>query len=326
MALAALVFGLIRSQADGWSSATVLGSLIAAAVLLVVFVIVESRITSPMFDLGLLRIPTFNGGLVAAWGISASIFSILTYIVLYLQNILGYSALQTGVRFLPLSGAIFVVAAIAGRLSSVVPVRWLIAPGFVLVGVGLLLMRGVEPGQSWTHLLPGLIVSGAGAGLINPPLASTAVGVVAPQRAGMASGINSTLRQVGIATGVAALGSILTSRIRASVIDQLNTGPLASGASHLANDISAGRVPAAIAGTPAPLRGDVIRASETAFAIALNEILLVTAIVALAAAVLSFVLIRSRDFVGADGQSAAQEAEQRDGVRVAAPTAGRDRA
>ena len=111
-----------------------------------------------MFDLGLLRIPTFNGGLVAAWGVSASIFAILTYLVIYLQNILGYSALQTGLRFLPLSGAIFVVAAIAGRLSSAVPVRWLIAPGFVLVGIGLLLMRGLEPGQSWTHLLPGLIV------------------------------------------------------------------------------------------------------------------------------------------------------------------------
>jgi len=78
----------------------------------VVFVLVESRLTSPMFDLGLLRIPTFNGGLVAAWGVSASIFAMLTYLVIYLQNVLGYSALQTGVRFLPLSGAIFVVAAI----------------------------------------------------------------------------------------------------------------------------------------------------------------------------------------------------------------------
>ena len=318
VALASLVFGLIRSQADGWTSTTVLGSLIASAVLLAVFVLVESRLSSPMFDLGLLRIPTFNGGLVAAWGVSASIFAILTYVVLYLQNILGYSALQTGVRFLPLSGAIFVVAAIAGRLSSAVPIRWLIAPGFVLVGVGLLLMRGVEPGQSWTHLLPGLIVSGAGAGLINPPLASTAVGVVTPQRAGMASGINSTLRQVGIATGVAALGSILTSRIHTSVIDQLRVGPLAGSAGHLASDISHGRVPAAIAATPPQLRPDVVRAGETAFAGALNDLLLVTAIVALAAAILSFVLIRSRDFVGGDDRPAEELAERSNDARVTA--------
>jgi EmrB/QacA subfamily drug resistance transporter len=303
LALAGLVFGLIRSQADGWTSVTVLGSLIAAAVLLVAFVAVESRLTAPMFDLGLLRIPTFNGGLVAAWGVSASIFAMVTYLVIYLQNVLGYSALQTGLRFLPLTGAIFVMAAVAGRLSSVVPIRWLIGPGFVLVGVGLLLMRGLEPGQSWTHLVPGLIVSGAGAGLINPPLASTAVGVVTPQRAGMASGINSTLRQVGIATGVAALGTILASSIRSSVVDQLHTGPLAGNASHLASDISAGRVPSAIAATPPAFRGSVVRASEAAFANALNDILLVTAIVALAAAVATFLLIRSRDFVAAEEQT-----------------------
>ena len=125
----------------------------------------------------------------------------------------------------------------------------------------------------------------------------------------MASGINSTLRQVGIATGVAALGSILTSRIHASVLDQLSAGPLAGSAGHLASDISAGRVPAAIATTPPQLRPDVIQASETAFAGALNDILLVTAIVALAAAVLSFVLIRSRDFVGGDERPAEELAE-----------------
>jgi EmrB/QacA subfamily drug resistance transporter len=308
LGLAALVFGLIRSQPDGWSSGTVIGSLVAAAVLLVVFVAVEARISSPMFDLGLLHVPTFDGGLVAAWGVSASIFAMLTYLVLYLQNVLGFSALQTGLRFLPLSGALFVAAAVAGRLSSAVPVRWLIAPGFVFVGVGLLLMRGVSPGQAWTHLLPGMIIAGVGAGLINPPLASTAVGVVKPERAGMASGINSTFRQIGIATGVAALGSILASRIESSVVTQLSHGPLSGTASHLAGDIGAGRVPSAIAATPPALRGQVIRASQTAFAHALNDILLVSAIVSLLVAVATFLLIRSRDFVPAD-QEASESAE-----------------
>src|SRR5205085_10631040 len=102
-----------------------------------------------------------------------------------------------------------------------VPTKLLIGPGFVLVGVGLLLMRGLSPSDDWTHLLPGLIVAGVGAGLINVPLASTAVGVVEPERAGMASGINSTLRQVGIATGVAALGTILASQVHSSVISHL---------------------------------------------------------------------------------------------------------
>ena len=88
----------------------------------------------------------------------------------------------------------------------------------MFVGISLLLMRGIEPGMTWTHLIPGFIVAGIGAGLVNVPLASTAVGVVEPARAGMASGINATLRQVGIATGVAALGAIFShhaSRARA---------------------------------------------------------------------------------------------------------------
>ena len=125
-----------------------------------------------------------------------------------MQTGLGLSAIEVGVRFLVLSGPIFITAAIAGRLSHRVPPRLLIGPGFALVGISLLLMRGIEPGMTWTHLIPGFIVAGIGAGLINVPLASTAVGVVEPARAGMASGINSTLRQVGIATGVAALGAI----------------------------------------------------------------------------------------------------------------------
>ena len=89
-----------------------------------------------MFDLGLLRKPTFTGGLIAAFGVSASVFSLLTYLVIYVQNVLGYSAVGAGVRFLFLSGAAFVAAAIAGRLTESVPAKWLIAPGFVVLGVG----------------------------------------------------------------------------------------------------------------------------------------------------------------------------------------------
>jgi EmrB/QacA subfamily drug resistance transporter len=233
--LAALVYGLIRSNEDGWGSSTVVTSLLAAAILLIAFVVAEVKQREPMLDLTLLRKPTFVGGMIAAFAISASLFSMLTYLVLYLQNVLGYSALETGVRFLPMTGTIFVCAAVAGRLTDHVPARWLIGPGFALVGAGLLLMRGLAAGDDWTHLLPGFIVAGMGAGLVNVPLASTAVGVVEPERAGMASGINSTARQVGIATGVAALGSILASRLQpgpgaeASFAGALNTILLIAG-------------------------------------------------------------------------------------------------
>jgi EmrB/QacA subfamily drug resistance transporter len=297
--LAALVFGLIRSHADGWGSSTVVGSLVGAFVLLSVFVAIEARSRHPMFDLRLLRVPTFNGGLIAGWAISASLFSLLTYVVLYLQNVLGSSAIDTGLRLLPLTGAIFVTAGIAGRLTDRMPVRMLIGPGFALVGVGLLLMHGLSASDGWTHLLPGMIVAGVGAGLINVPLASTAVGVVEPARAGVASGINSTFRQVGIATGVATLGSILASQASSSVTSQLRGGPLASHAHELGQAVGDGRIAQALHATPAPLRGLAAHAARVGFVDALNSILLIGAIVAFSAALLTLALIRQRDFVGA---------------------------
>jgi len=144
IALASLVYGLIESNQRSFTDGLVLGCFAAAAVLLVAFVIVERRIAHPMFDLKLFMLPTFSGGSVAAFGLSASMFSLLLYLVLYLQDILGYSALATGLRLLVLSGGILGTSTIAGRLSSRVPVRLLIGPGLLLVGIGILLMRGLD--------------------------------------------------------------------------------------------------------------------------------------------------------------------------------------
>jgi len=116
--LGALVYGLIESNSHAWGSVRVVDSIVTAAVLLIVFVIVEVKQRRPMFDLTLLRNPTFVGGLISAFAISGSLFSMLTFIVLYFQNILGYSAIGTGVRRLALTGAIFLTAGIAGRLTS----------------------------------------------------------------------------------------------------------------------------------------------------------------------------------------------------------------
>jgi EmrB/QacA subfamily drug resistance transporter len=311
LALAGLVLGLIRSQADGWGSAVVLGSLIAAGVLLVAFVVIEMRVREPMFDLSLLRVPTFNGGLIAAWGISASLFSLITYLVIYMQSLLGYSAIDAGLRFLPLTGGIFVVAAIAGRLTTRVQIRFLIGSGFALLTGGLLLMRGLTPTESWTHFLPGFILAGAGAGLINVPLASTAVGVVPPERAGMGSGANSTLRQVGIATGVAAFGTILASQIKAQVVTHLSGGPLAGHAHALATGIAAGDLPRLIAGVAPQNRALLIGAARASYVHGLNTILLIGAVVGFVAMILTLLLIRQRDFVAAPAEAAPIPAQPR---------------
>ncbi len=295
--LSALVFGLIRSQPDGWGSGTVVASMVTSAVMLAAFLLVEWRSRAPMLDLRLLRVPTFDGGLVAAWSVSASVFALLTYIVLYMQNVTGASAIQTGLRLLPLTLALFVTAGIAGRLSDRVPAKWLIAPGFVLAGIGLALMSGLSPTDDWTYLLPGMIVAGAGAGLINVPLASTAVGVVSSERAGMASGINSTFRQVGIATGVAALGSVLASQLNSHVVAQLHDGPLAAHAHTLATAASKGGFASALQATPAPLRGLAAQAFHNGYVDALGTVMVIGAVIAFVGAVLTFVLIRQRDFV-----------------------------
>src|SRR5271155_192598 len=206
--LVSLVYGLIRAGEDGWSDTGVIICLAVGAAALAAFIVAERHITYPMFDLSLLRVPTFAGSSIAAFAMNGSLYAVLLWLVLYLQDILGYSAQDAGLRLAIIRGAQFVTAAIAGRFSGHGPSRWLIGPGRVVVGVGLIIRGGLTGGSDWTHLIPGFIVSGLGGGMVNPPLASTAIGVVPPQKAGMASGVNATFRQIGIAAGIAALGSI----------------------------------------------------------------------------------------------------------------------
>jgi predicted MFS family arabinose efflux permease len=297
LALSSLVYGLIESNQRSFTDGLVLGCLAAAAVLLVAFVLVELRSAHPMFDLSLFRLPTFSGGSVAAFGLSASIFSMLLYLVLYIQDILGYSPLATGVRLMFISGGILVTATVAGRLTSRVPIRLLVGPGLIIVGVGLLLMRGLDADSSWTHLIPGMIVGGIGIGMVNPPLASTAVGVVPPQRAGMASGINSTFRQVGIATGIALLGTLFANKVHGEVLTRVSTVPgLAHRGSQIAAAVQSGKIGSVIGTLPGPDRPAVGTITRTAFTTGLNYILLVAAIIALASGVISLAAIRGKDF------------------------------
>lgn len=304
--LAALVYGLIRAGQEDWGDDVVVGCLVVAAVLLALFVVTQVLQKHPMFDLALLRKPTFVGGLIAAFSVSASIFAVFTYLVIYLQVVLGLDAIGTGVRFLFLSVASFFAAAIAGRLTSHVPAKWLIAPGFVVVGTGLMLIHGIRVDSSWTHLIPGLVVSGIGIGMVNTPLASTAVGVVTVDRSGMASGVNSTFRQVGYATGIAALGSIFSHQIADEFTARLDgTSALAgisgSGGGTLADVIIGGQLQSLVTQLPASTRDAVTLAANGAVVDSLNHITLIAAVIAFVAAACCLVLIRQKDFVAQPG-------------------------
>jgi EmrB/QacA subfamily drug resistance transporter len=284
VALFALIFALIRGNPEGWSSGLIVGLLIASAVLFVAFVAVELRAQRPTFDLTLFRKPSFVGASLAAFVLSVSVFSIFLYLTLYLQNILGYSALGAGLRFLPITVVSFAVAPASGKLAERWGVRWFLAGGLACSGGGLLLMSLVSTGDTWTVLLPGLLVAGLGTGLVNPALATAAIGVVHARRAGMASGINSTFRQVGIATGIAVWGVIFERRavsaFEAATGHPGNSQQILFGGAHTSPAV------------------------EGAFVAGLDRILILAAIVAFAGAALSAVLVRRRDFVTADQEEA----------------------
>jgi EmrB/QacA subfamily drug resistance transporter len=246
------VFALTRGDVAGWGSGLILAAGAGAALLLTAFVVVERRKREPMLDLGLFAIPTFTGASVVVLVMAASTFGPFLYLTLFLLDGAGTSPTAVGLQLLPLSGAALVVSVVGGRFARVLPVRVALPAGQLLSAAGLLAIRGLEASSPWTVMLPGLLVLGIGIGLANPAVTYAALGVVPATRSGMASGVSNTFRQVGIALGIAVLGTLL----------------------------------------PAQVQGD-----PAAFAAALDQILLVSAGVAVAGAALAATLVRERDFV-----------------------------
>jgi predicted MFS family arabinose efflux permease len=250
-----------------------------------------------MFDLSLFRKPTFTGASTTAFAVAGAMFAMFLYIVLYVQTLLGYSPLQTGLRFLPFTIVSFFAAAITGRVSHRIPARALLFIGLLLTGGGLLLWRDLTPTSQWTVLLPGFAVAGLGVGMINPILASAAIGVVPPQRSGMAAGINNTFRQVGTAAGIAALGAIFENALTRHLTSQLVGTPAAGRAAQISHAVAAGGAQRVLSAVPHALQDRASTAIHVAFTAALNDILLVGAVVAFLGAALALILVRGRDFV-----------------------------
>jgi EmrB/QacA subfamily drug resistance transporter len=292
LALFLLIFGLIRGNPEGWGSAPILASLIGAAALMAAFVAIEARSTHPMLDLRLFRNGAFNGVSAVAFGLSGGMFAMFLYLTLYIQGVLGFSPLEAGLRFLPLTVLSFVASPIAGVLSHRIPIRVLLGAGLSLVGIGLLLMHGVSAESDWTALLAGFLVAGVGIGIANPGIGQAAIAVVPVEKAGMGSGINTTFRQVGIATGVAGLGAIFQSQVDSKLSTLLPNAP-----SGLGEVVSSGGSRAAAAAVPPGQRGEVAHAAGVAFVSGFNEIILIASILSFVVAGLGFALVRSRDFV-----------------------------
>jgi len=284
-----LVMALFRGNDEGWGSMLIVGMLAVSAILLAAFVAIESRVRRPLLDLRLFRNPATGGASVAMLFLAASTFAVLTYLVFFLQNFLAYDAFETGVRLLPWTVAAFIGGVATGRLAQRVPVRVLIVTGMCLAGVGLLLMRGVEVGSEWTTILAGAISVGLGIGLLMPTIAAAALGAAPVRQSGMASGLNSTFRILGVAVGVAALGAIMESEVSSSL-----TAALGSASPGLVELVSTGNVAPAAAGASPGLSDQVSQASSVAFVDGLNTLFLVAAIVAFSGAILAALLVRER--------------------------------
>jgi Na+/melibiose symporter-like transporter len=229
--------------------------------------------------------------------VSSSMFALFLYMTFYLQGYLGHEPLEAGLRYLPLTVTNFFVAAATGALLSRVQARVLISAGLAITGVGLLLMGGIDPTDSWTTLLGGFILAGAGVGLINPAIADVAVSVVPKEQSGMASGINDTFRQVGIAIGIAAWGAIFLGR-GAEKVEQLAAGtPAATGdrPRQLVEAVSSGNLDSALANVPPGARSGVAGAARDGFLSGINDILMLGGILSIAGALVALWLIRERD-------------------------------
>ncbi|MGE7388515.1 MFS transporter [Streptomyces sp. NPDC004126] len=306
---AALTYALIRVGENGWTSAATLGLFGLAAAAFAAFVLVELRGSRPMLDLSLFRSPVFVAVMAAGLLLSGAAFSYLMYVSLWLQSAEGMSPVGGGLVLLPMSLAGFVVAALAGRLLHGASPRLTIGGGLLLIGAGALLQAWMlDAGDGWTALAPGLLLTGVGVGMATPALAATAMGAVAPARAGMAGGVLNTARQLGTALGIAVLGAVF----HAGLADGLGGRPR-----ELADALASGGAGRLLA---APGAREWV---DAAFASGLRDTFLVSGAMGLAGALAVALLVR-RPAAGAPvpaqgGAPATAPA----GAPAAAPASGR---
>jgi EmrB/QacA subfamily drug resistance transporter len=307
-ALSMLVFALIRGEGEGWTAPMILGLFAGAAVLLPLFVLIERRIRDPMLDLALFRNRSFNGLAFATVAANAALNTAILFQVLYMQYVLGFSAYGTGLRYLPLTLAVFVTAAVSGTVAARLSARLLVGLGCVSLGLGLILVDGVSATSPWTGLLPGMLLAGFGMGIFNPVRAAAAVALVPVSRAGMSSGMSETFQQGGVALGIAALGSIAHSRMSGAFASATGrTGQFtADQARRLAELVAAGRLTEVSGAVPAAQRALVARTADAAFTSGMNEVMRIGGLVAVAGGLLGLALMRRRDF-----PEAAQPTDQR---------------
>ncbi len=210
--LVLMVFALVKSTSWGWASAKTLGTLAVAFVLIALFVVIERRTKSALVPLSIFRNRSLTVSNMVSLALGASIFSMFYFLSLYMQEVLGYSALKTGIGYLAIAISIIVAAGAAQSLVAKLGVRLVMTVGMGLAACGLIYFAQISPDGTYVGtLLPGFLLAGVGLGLSFVPVTIGAMSGVVPNEAGVASGLITTTQQIGGALGVAVLSTIAVS-------------------------------------------------------------------------------------------------------------------
>ncbi|MEX2393308.1 MAG: MFS transporter, partial [Actinomycetota bacterium] len=219
--LFSMTYGLIEANQKGWSSPAIIASLVGAAALLVAFIDWEARNPAPMLPLRFFRIPAFSAGATVAFSLSLGMFGTFFFMSLYMQLVRGYSAFETGVRILPITGMIVLVAPNAGKFAQKHGSKIPMVFGLTLAGTGLFLLSRLGATTPYPWMIPPLMIMGMGMASTMTPMTAAVMNAVGPQRAGLGSATTNTAREVGGVFGIALLGTLLTQRLRDSLAAKL---------------------------------------------------------------------------------------------------------
>ena len=211
IALFALTYGLIEANTYGWTSTRILALFAVAVLAFAVFIVLELRQRVPMLDLKLFKNGTFAGANTVMLLVGLAMFGVFFYNSLFIQNIIGWSPVQTGASFLPMTVLIILVAPFAGRYSDKVGSRWLMGGGMVLLAISLLIFSRLDATSTFWNILPGLLIGGLGMAIVMAPTTAAAMGSVPVDKAGVGSAVLNSGRQVGGALGIAVMGAIVAS-------------------------------------------------------------------------------------------------------------------
>jgi EmrB/QacA subfamily drug resistance transporter len=299
--LTSIVLALVEGNAWHWGSARVIGLLALALGSIVAFAVIERRTAAPMVDFSFFRSRSFLGANLVAFIVSFAMLAQFFFLALYMQNVLHYSPLQAGIRFLPATVVIIIMGPLAGRLADRVGPRPLMTLGLSFVATALFIQSRLTIHTGYGLLWPGFVLMGLGMGLTMSPMSTAAMNAVDRSKAGVASGVLSMSRMVGGTFGVAVMGALVTT-IGRSTIDQQLPNVSATARAAIANALGAGA-------SPSHTSAHVAAVARDAFVSALGTGLTIGAAVTVCGAIVSWALIqRSATVEQPEGSAAAGQA------------------